>query len=97
MAFKFALGAEVKDKLSNYQGLITSRTEFLYGCLRYGVTAVALDKDGFPVKGIACDEGSLEHVSAGVSETAHEWTAEGQASKTGGPVDLPARREDVSR
>lgn len=35
---KFHLGQEVKDQISGYSGLVTSVTDFFYGCRRYGVT-----------------------------------------------------------
>lgn len=40
------LGDLVKDPITSYTGIITSRTVFLYGCVRCGVTGLTLDKEG---------------------------------------------------
>ena len=56
--FKFNLGAEVKDAITGFEGVVTSRTEWTNGCKRYGVQARALH-DGIPVKDQAFDEEDL--------------------------------------
>lgn len=57
--FKYELGAEVKDKVTGYRGLIMGRTEWLYGCRRYSLQAQEL-KDGKPVESWTIDEDAIE-------------------------------------
>jgi len=37
MRRKFKLGDKVRDKISGLEGIITSRIEFLNGCVQYGI------------------------------------------------------------
>ena len=62
---RIELGIEVKDKVSGLIGIVTSRTEFLYGCMRLGVTPQEI-KDGKPVEESVIDEPQLEIVSRGI-------------------------------
>lgn len=59
MNFKHALGLTARDKISGYTGIVTGRTEWFYGCLRYNLQAPEL-KDGKPVDEITIDEEQLE-------------------------------------
>ena len=56
---KFNLGDKVKDKITGFKGTITSRTEFLNGCIQYGVQG-NLDKEGKIPEPMGIDEQSLE-------------------------------------
>jgi len=53
------LGDTVKDKVSGFKGIATSRTEFLNGCIQYDVVP-KVGKDNKILEGVAIDEGSLE-------------------------------------
>jgi len=64
--FKFELGAEVKDTITRFQGVITGRTEWLYGCRRYGLTSRKL-RDNKPIEAQWFDEPQLVEVK--VSKT----------------------------
>jgi RNase P/RNase MRP subunit p29 len=46
MEFKFALGTQVKEKITGFTGTVMARTEYYTGCLTYGVLNNKLDKDG---------------------------------------------------
>jgi hypothetical protein len=46
MSFKFNLGDKVKHNITGFVGVITSRTEWLNGCKRYGLLSPALTKEG---------------------------------------------------
>jgi len=35
--FKFELGETVKDKITSFQGVVMVRSQFLTGCIHYGV------------------------------------------------------------
>ncbi len=50
------LGNLVKDLLTGFTGIATSRTEYLYGCVHIGITSQDLDKDGVPVGVMNFDE-----------------------------------------
>jgi hypothetical protein len=60
--FKFNLGDEVKDSITGFSGIITARTQFLNGCIRYGITCTKLNKDGIPLESEYFDEQQLELV-----------------------------------
>lgn len=84
--FKINLGAKVKDKISGYTGLVTGRSEWLYGCRTYTVKAQGLNKEsGKPFDSIACDEEQLEVVKDVVPP---------KVKDTGGPRPEEARRAD---
>ena len=57
--FKFELGAQVEDKITGYKGMITGRTEWLFGCRRYSIQSKEM-KDGKPVDAWGCDEDALQ-------------------------------------
>lgn len=58
--FRFALGVEVKDKVSGFTGIVTGRSEFLNGCIRYSVEHRTLTKEGARKDVEHFDEGQLE-------------------------------------
>lgn len=57
--YRLELGTKVKDKVTGLTGIITTRTEFLHGCVRVGVQPQEL-KDGKPVDPVSFDEPQLE-------------------------------------
>ena len=63
------LGMEVRDKISGLTGIVTSVTEFLYGCRRLGVSPKEV-KDGLIVDSSMVDEPQLEVVGDGIREDA---------------------------
>lgn len=46
----FTIGDEVGDKVTDFAGMITSKSEFINGCVQYGVQPRALADDGDIVK-----------------------------------------------
>lgn len=56
---KIKLGQRYRDKVSGFEGVATSRTEFLYGCERVGLEALV----GGDVKSFSFDAPGLEKVS----------------------------------
>lgn len=61
---KIELGKVVRDKVSGYEGVCTSRVEFMTGCVQYAIQP-KVDKDGKLPDVVYFDEGRLEMVSAG--------------------------------
>lgn len=59
------LGDKVKDKLTEYAGIVISRTAWVNGCARLGVQSAEL-KDGKPVDQVVFDENQLELIEKGV-------------------------------
>ncbi len=87
-SFLFNLGDEVVDRISGYKGIITARTEWLYGCARYSVQSKKL-KDGKPIEAIGSDEMGLKLVKAAPRGP--------KIQRTGGPHDEPTRAPTASR
>ena len=47
--FKFELGVIVKDFVTKFEGMVLGRTEYMTGCIQYGICPQKLTKDGsFP-------------------------------------------------
>ena len=58
------LGREARDKITGFQGVITAKIQYLYGCAQYSLTSPA--KDGELKEGQWFDEGRIEIVGDGV-------------------------------
>jgi hypothetical protein len=58
------LGDTVRDVVSNFKGIVTSRTEYLNDCVRYGVQP-QVDKDGKLPAGEYFDWHQLEIIKRG--------------------------------
>jgi len=80
------LGDQVSDRLTGLTGTVTSRAEWLYGCVRVAVQPREL-KDGQPVNEQWFDEERVEVTTAGVEQPK-------TAPATGGPQRDPARSDD---
>ncbi len=52
----------VKDQISGFSGMVTSRTEFINGCVRIGVQPTKLTKEGKPMEVEIFDEQQLDLV-----------------------------------
>ncbi len=50
------LGDFVKDMITGFTGIASSRTEHLFGCVHIGITSNRMDKDGVPVGVMNFDE-----------------------------------------
>jgi hypothetical protein len=64
--FKHDLGKEAQARVSKLRGIITARSENLYGCNRYYIQP-PVDGDGKHRDGWWCDEDDVEVVGEGVS------------------------------
>ena len=60
------LGKKAKDKITGFEGIITSRHEYLTGCAQYGIQP-QIDKDGKVPDKAYFDEGRIEITGEGVS------------------------------
>ena len=64
--FKFNLGDRLKDRVTGFEGIVMSRTEWLTGCNTYGLKSQVL-KDGLPTDSQWVDEVQLDKVDRGVN------------------------------
>lgn len=70
------LGVKVRDKVTGFEGIATSRLEHLNGCTQYGVSG-KVDKDGKMIDAYYIDHAQLEKIDDGIKD-------EIEAADTGG-------------
>ena len=75
------LGQTVKDKVTGFQGVVTGKAEYLYGCTTIGVTP-KVGKDGKTAEAEWFDEPSLNIVKG-------KKKLERTNNDTGGPRGAP--------
>lgn len=81
------LGDKAKDKITGFAGTVTSRHEYLNGCVRVSITPNTLH-DGKPIEGHTFD---IEQVEI-VQPDQHS-----QLPRSGGPENTPSRPSVPSR
>ncbi len=85
------LGDKVRDKVTGYEGIATSRTEFLNGCTQIEVTP-KIKKGTNPkledIGGMAIDQQQLERVGNGINTPAKKI----ETSDTGGRMRRVPKR-----
>ena len=62
MARKIKLGDRVTHGVTGYTGIVIGKTEWIYGCIRFGVQSETL-KDGKPLEAQWFDEQELGRAS----------------------------------
>lgn len=80
-AWEFELGAKVRDQVTELEGVIVARCEWLNGCLQYVVQPRGLH-EGKKIESEWIDEGQLEETTEEAVRTA--------PSPGGGPQSYPA-------
>ena len=83
------LGDKAKDSVTGFTGIITAKTTFLHGCVRFGVQSAEL-KDGVPTATQWFDEPQLVLVET-------EAVKEGEHKKGGPMPSMPQRHADATR
>jgi len=85
------LGYEVKDRVSDFRGVVISMSFDLYGCIQADVRPKDLDKDGQMKKGWWLDVSRLEKMSKKplMDQPNFEWGMVAEGKK--GPANLPAK------
>jgi hypothetical protein len=78
------LGKKYRDRVTGFEGIATSRHEYLNGCVRISLTSTAL-KDGKTIEPESFDIQQLEFVNGGISVAQRE---------TGGPGHIPSGRHE---
>lgn len=76
------LGDNVKDTITGYTGVVVARTEWLYGCVRFGVQSKEL-KDGKPMDVYWLDEAQTVKL---LPDEALKVTSIGGPAREGGSV-----------
>ena len=84
---KIKLGDKVRDKVSGYEGIATSRTEYLNGCFQIEITP-RIKKGVIPketeVQGLSLDEQQLEKIGNGINTPKKEVVK----TETGGAMRI---------
>lgn len=62
------LGKQAKDKVTGFEGIITAKCEYMYGCSQYGLTPPA--KDGKINDTAWFDEGRITIIGEGIEPEA---------------------------
>ena len=85
------LGHRVKDRVSDFEGVVISMSFDLYGCIQADVRPTKLDKDGKIVMGSWFDVSRLKVLSKKPLMDApnFEWGNVAEGKK--GPANLPAK------
>ena len=71
------LGVFARDKVTGIEGIVTGRSEYIYGCTQYCIVPKAVDNKR--MDGEWFDEGRIKVIGAGISAT------EVQVETPGGP------------
>ncbi len=85
------LGHEVKDKVSDYKGVVTSVTFDLYGCVQALVRPSKLREDGDFQSGAWLDVGRLKVISNSPLMDQPNFMPERVAEGKKGPAKLPLK------
>lgn len=75
------LGDLVKDMITGFTGIASSRTEYLFGCVHIGITSNKMDKDGVPIGVLSFDEQRVVRIDKREVVVSPDSTA-----TSGGPV-----------
>ena len=86
VTFKFELGDEVKDTITNFSGVIVARIEWMNGCIRYVIQSRVRSKDSKPVDD-TIDEQQLELL--------HKPKVKKEVAKKGGPKPQVSKFNNV--
>mgnify|MGYP006428728419 CR=1 FL=1 len=89
--FRFNLGAKVRDKITGYEGIVVSRSDWLNGCVRHLVQAEYLSSENKTIE-IWVDEPQLEFLQN--KHPGNFWPADeetGEKPRRAGPRNDPQR------
>lgn len=65
--FKFKNGAELKDVITGFRGIVVGRSDFITGCRQYCLRPKGLQKEGKPKPSNWFDEDRLKKVGKGIT------------------------------
>lgn len=78
------LGGLVKDCISGFTGVATSRTEYLYGCVHIGISPTRLNISGGPIESILIDEQRVVVIDKRATAV-----SKASVATSGGPASAP--------
>lgn len=87
------LGDEVQDVITGFTGIAIAKTEWLYGCNRYGVQSQALGTDGKAQEASWFDEPQLIILNKQKVKNPKLWVEE--IKDPGGPRNDPIARKEI--
>lgn len=90
--FRFELGDKVRDRVTEFEGIIVVRSQHLNMCNRYAVQPQGIDKDGKIKDAFNIDEDSLELIKAQAVVPIMEQQAASQDKVTAGVHGGPSER-----
>lgn len=61
---QISMGVKARDKITGFEGIVTGRCDYLYGCTQWGITPPAKDGETKPTNWF--DEGRVEYVDRGI-------------------------------
>ena len=85
------LGYKVRDTITGFEGITTSKTDYLHGCTQWGVKSKGLH-EGKPIEAQWFDEPQLT-----VVEELEVNRTEGSDPTPGGPKPTPPSRSHSSK
>ncbi len=85
------LGYEVRDKVTDYKGVVISMSFDLYGCIQADVRPTSLKEDGHPKQGYWMDVSRLEIVYSKPLMEAPNFCYGHVAEGKKGPANLPQK------
>jgi hypothetical protein len=80
--FKYSLGETLKDKITGFTGVAMGRTEYLTGCIQYGLLSRKLNDKGLVQDWHWFDEERVERVNTKIIKL---------MDSIGGPQPTPPR------
>jgi hypothetical protein len=87
----FPMGSLAKDVITNFEGVIVCKTEWLTGCDQIGLRPTQLDKDGKPQDSQFFDVTRIQILADPTEEVQRVVDGNLQGTKvTGGPQDTPS-------
>lgn len=93
---KIKLGDKVRDLVTGYEGIATSRTEFMNGCVQYDVIGKLKKGEKSPDGvGASIDENNLEVIKKRVINS-REYEREDQEKNIYNPDDIDENDETYS-
>jgi len=61
-----ALGCEARDVITGFEGIVTGRITYLYGCAQWGLTPRVAKPTEQPGDTRWFDEGRVQHIGTGI-------------------------------
>ncbi len=86
MRTNIVLGDRVKCRLTGFEGIVTARTEWLYGCVRWGVQSEKLSDKGLTMEPLWFDDDQLTVTKNNAALTPGLEEAASEPRRTGLPA-----------